>query len=354
MTESFRFFPINISLYKKLPEISDEEIILRIIPPRLKEKQKLKTIVDLSSFFQTILYFFITLCYYAKKETGQDMKKFLFFLISFLFPACAQAGNVILMIGDGMGFNHLKCAAEDRDLYIPTMPFEGSIRTYSANAEVTDSAASATAYSCGQKTNNDYLGKLPNGDDCQTIAEKAVKNGYAVGIYSTDKSTGATPAAFFAHVLHRDNTEVIEQYRLKASDTMDIAVPVEKISDEIAPRLENLSSQPDKKGFFAMFEGALIDMHSHSNQIAEMKTELYDFDLAVMKAVDFAKTHPDTTVIVLADHETGGLTKNCDFTQTTHTGADIPIYAYGNYDYLFSGEQDNTEIHEKMERILFK
>ena len=281
------------------------------------------------------------------------MKTFLFFLISFLFPVCAQADNVILMIGDGMGFNHLKCAAEDRDLYLQTLPVEGRVSTYSADSEITDSAAAATAYSCGKKTNNHYLGKLPNGDSCQTIAEKAVKKGYAVGIYSTDALTGATPAAFFAHAFNRNESETIETYGRKASSIMDITAPVEKISDEVARRLEELSSQPDKKGFFAMFEGALIDKYSHDHRLEEMKQELYDFDLAVMEAVRFANEHPDTTVIVLADHETGGLTEDCVYTRSNHTGADIPLYAYGKKDYLFMGKQDNTDIHRLMEQILF-
>lgn len=281
------------------------------------------------------------------------MKNFLYFLIFFLYSVHANAGNVILMIGDGMGFNHLKCADKDKPLYILTIPIEGSVRTRSANAEVTDSAASATAYSCGQKTNNYFLGKLPDGEDCQTIAEKAVQNGYAVGIYSTDEATGATPAAFFAHVSNRNEREAIERYKTEASFSMDIAAPVSKLSDEILPRLEKLSSQQDKKGFFAMFEAAYIDKHSHSNHLKEMKQALYDFDRAVMKAADFARNHPDTTVIVLADHETGGLTDGCEYTQSNHTAADIPVYAYGRDSIIFLGAQDNTEIYKKMNMILF-
>ncbi|MBR1778160.1 MAG: alkaline phosphatase [Alphaproteobacteria bacterium] len=282
------------------------------------------------------------------------MKKFLFLLIGIFLPTGVHADNFILMIGDGMGANHLKCAAKDKPIYIPTLPVKGSVHTRSADAEITDSAASATAYSCGQKTNNNFIAKLPNGDDCQTIAEKAIQKGLSVGIYSTDYSTSATSVAFFAHALHRYDPETIEKYRQEASAVMDIAVPVEKLSDEIIPRLESLSSQTDKKGFFALFEEAFIDAQSHENHIHEMKQELYDFDYAVMKAVNFVYKHPDTTVIVLADHETGGLTEeDCVYTTRDHTAADIPVYAYGKNASLFAGEQDNTEIHRKMETILF-
>ena len=103
-----------------------------------------------------------------------------------------------------------------------------------------------------------------------------------------------------------------------------------------------------------MFEGALIDTHSHHNQLDKMKEELYDFDLAVQYAADFVRENPDTTLIVLADHETGGLTEECRYTKKSHSGVDIPVCAYGQYANLFEGVQDNTEIYHKMYQILFE
>ena len=84
-----------------------------------------------------------------------------------------------------------------------------------------------------------------------------------------------------------------------------------------------------------------------------MEKELRDFDRAVMKATYFVNKNPDTTVIVLADHETGGLTDECQYTTKNHTGVDIPLHAYGKHAKLFEGEQDNTEIYKKMKEILF-
>ena len=65
--------------------------------------------------------------------------------------------NVILMIGDGMGFNHIKAAqAAYGDLFITTAEkaAEGEVTTYSLNALPTDSAAAATALATGNKTRN--------------------------------------------------------------------------------------------------------------------------------------------------------------------------------------------------------
>lgn len=273
-------------------------------------------------------------------------------LVCLLYAFPTTAENVILMIGDGMGERHLKCAGQDKPLYIPTLPVKGMVRTKSANKTITDSAAAATAYSCGKKTNNHFLGKLPDETDCLTIAEELVTQDFSVGIYSTDYSTGATPSAFYAHVTDRKNNKKIAEYKKKASSSMDIAVPVKKISAVTLPKLNKLSAEPGKKGFFAMFEGAKIDTESHRNNIEKMKQELYDFDDAVMKAVRFAYKNPDTTLIVLADHETGGLNDNCQYTTKKHTSQDIPLYAYGKHADLFEGVQDNTEIYQKIKKIL--
>ena len=276
--------------------------------------------------------------------------KYLTFAFLMTTSLQAAAGNVILMIADGMGDNHIACAERDRPLYLNHLPVHGSVHTRSADNEITDSAASATAYACGHKTNNGYLGKLPDASICKTIAEDAVEQGFPVGIYSTDAETGATPSAFYAKTRDRHLSDKIKRYKDEAAKTMDIAIPVTRLSDEIEPRLTHLSESG--KPFFTMFEEAYTDKHSHSNKLPEMKQALYDFDLSVMKAVAFAGNHPDTTVIVLSDHETGGLTKDCRYTSTWHTGADISVYAYGRGAGLFSGTQDNTEIYTKMKYLL--
>ena len=274
------------------------------------------------------------------------------FTICFLFSFPTKAENVILMIGDGMGENHLKCAEKDKPIYIPTLPVKGTVQTRSANADVTDSAAAATAYACGRKTNNRFLGKLPDGKDCLTIAEELVTNGFSVGIYSTDFSTGATPSAFYAHTTDREDKELIEKYKRKAASSMNILVPAKKISAIVTQNLNKLLQKTKEKGFFAMFEGAEIDTESQKNDLTGMKKQLYDFDYAVMKAANFVYKNPDTTLIVLADHETGGLTDNCQYTTQKHTAQDIPLYAYGKHADLFQGLQDNTEIYQKIKELL--
>lgn len=69
-----------------------------------------------------------------------------------------------------------------------------------------------------------------------------------------------------------------------------------------------IKSLKNPNGFFLMAEGGKIDWACHSNDAASAALEVLDFDKAVKVALDFYEQHPDeTTVVVVADHETGGL-----------------------------------------------
>lgn len=66
-------------------------------------------------------------------------------------------------------------------------------------------------------------------------------------------------------------------------------------------------SQSDK-GFFMMVEGGRIDMASHAQDVTGTVLDTLEFDSAIAKAMDFYKKHPDDTlIVVVGDHETGGL-----------------------------------------------
>ena len=91
--------------------------------------------------------------------------------------------NVIVIIGDGMGPNDITLAEEnvkgvyDFGLVLNRIKNHGLATTHSADAEITDSAASGTALATGIKTNNGYIGKDVNGNDLKNMAEIARENG---------------------------------------------------------------------------------------------------------------------------------------------------------------------------------
>lgn len=62
-----------------------------------------------------------------------------------------------------------------------------------------------------------------------------------------------------------------------------------------------------KRGFFLMVEGGRIDHACHDNDATRAIWEAIAFDQAVRQGIQYARFHKDTLVIVVADHETGGM-----------------------------------------------
>jgi alkaline phosphatase len=66
--------------------------------------------------------------------------------------------------------------------------------------------------------------------------------------------------------------------------------------------------EEDQDGFFLMVEGGRIDHAAHQNDAAAMVQDTLAFDAAVEEAMAFYQAHPsETLVLVVGDHETGGL-----------------------------------------------
>jgi alkaline phosphatase len=139
-----------------------------------------------------------------------------------------RARNVIFFLGDGMGINTLTAAriyavGEAGELTIDTLPESAFVKTYSNDAQVTDSAASMSAYMTGVKQNNGVISMsgdtsaiapaADGGSRClsgpmsgtpvPTLLELAKARGLATGIVTTTSVTDATPAATYAHACHR-------------------------------------------------------------------------------------------------------------------------------------------------------
>ena len=125
------------------------------------------------------------------------------------------AKNVILLIGDGMGDSEITAArnyAEGAGGFfkgIDALPLTGQYTHYSLDKKthkpdyVTDSAASATAWSTGVKSYNGAIGVDVNGKDHVTLLELAKAAGKATGDVSTAEIEDATPAAQLSHVTAR-------------------------------------------------------------------------------------------------------------------------------------------------------
>ncbi|WP_305823398.1 alkaline phosphatase [Massilia brevitalea] len=146
-------------------------------------------------------------------------------------PAKPTTKNIIFFLGDGMGPTTITAArifkhGEDGLLNFERLDRTARIKTYSADAQVTDSAPSMGAYMTGVKINNDVISMQDakpvapakdangnasinrcgagNGSSPMTILELAKANGKAVGAVTTTELTHATPASTFSHVCDRD------------------------------------------------------------------------------------------------------------------------------------------------------
>ncbi len=87
------------------------------------------------------------------------------------------------------------------------------MRTESANAFVTDSAAAASAMSTGYKANNGAISVTPDGARPKTLMEVAKANGKRIGLISTAPIYDASPAAFSVHAKNRrDSESIVNQY----------------------------------------------------------------------------------------------------------------------------------------------
>ncbi|CAJ1854399.1 Alkaline phosphatase H [Aeromonas dhakensis] len=151
----------------------------------------------------------------------------------------SDAKNVILFIGDGMGptvltATRLYKVGEEGNLEIMKLARSARIKTFSNDAQTTDSAPSMAAYTTGVKMNNEVIamssdtkavapGKDVNGNkginNCTsdngkpvpTIIELAKAAGKSVGAVTTTELTHATPAATYSHICHRDAAYAIAE-----------------------------------------------------------------------------------------------------------------------------------------------
>ncbi|KAK8193807.1 alkaline phosphatase-like protein [Phyllosticta capitalensis] len=128
--------------------------------------------------------------------------------------------NLIFMVSDGMGPTSLSLTRsfkqyEHAEPWDNTLILDGHLigqsRTRSSSSLVTDSAAGATAFSCGHKSYNGAISMLPDHQPCGTVLEAAKKAGYMTGLVVTTRITDATPACFAAHVNMRSEEDRIAE-----------------------------------------------------------------------------------------------------------------------------------------------
>lgn len=310
----------------------------------------------------------------------------------------------------------------DRPLAWEKLPHQGLLTTCSIGA-ITDSAAAGTALATGHKTSNGTIsqGPAPGSKRLETIVEQ-VRDKKATGIVTTTHLWHATPAVFASHVKKRGQSyeiarQMVEEsgvdvmmgggskvflgsgkgpdlialamnrgYQVALSDLALKAVDTKKTTkllgvfskeamtyetqrqaDTYEPHLSEMTEAAleilgrDPRGFFLMIEGGRIDHASHVADVGKLLGEMAEFDKTINLVLAWAESHPDTLVIITADHETGGSeivpgdygpgdkvhikwTSKILFI-VPHSSQQVPIYGVGPNAGAIKSHMDNTEVY---------
>ena len=150
------------------------------------------------------------------------------------------------------------------------------------------------------------------------------------------------------------------------ADREHLSEPTVYLEKATAKALDVLSRN-NKNGFFLMIESAIIDGYGHNNDGEGMVVEMQEFNRTLRQMIEYVNQHPETLLVVTADHETGGTgvyynghtpgnegPLKLRFSTSGHTGTVVPIFAYGAGAENFAGVMKNTDIPKKIDALIKK
>ena len=332
-------------------------------------------------------------------------------------PKGKKVKNIIMMIGDGMGYEQISCGwvVAGGRLNFDNMPVFGASRTYATDRLVTDSCAGGTALATGVKTKYGYIGLGPDDNPVSSIIQDAQALGKKTGLTVTCRINDATPAVYVAHSPTRkdeegiaaqiaesgvdfisggglhfwndrtDGRNLIDEMKAKGYtfvdkledisgaaggkflglyDEYDLKHVSERGPILMESTLKALQVLDNPKGFFLMIEGSQIDDWAHRNKVGHMCEELLDFVSVLGAVLEFAARDGQTLVVVTADHATGGLTLlkgsledqtvKVNFSTKGHNGIVVPLFAYGPGAEKLAGVHENAEIGQILRKLFSK
>ncbi|MFW6157634.1 MAG: alkaline phosphatase [Balneolaceae bacterium] len=287
-----------------------------------------------------------------------------------------EAKNIIFMVSDGMSSGTMTLAdlVKHRqhgeqthwiNLYNSDRTFHrGLMDMASLDSPVTDSAAAASSWGCGQRINNGAVNMGPDDEEYPTILQIFKEAGKKTGLVSTARITHATPAGFGINMRSRNmEDEIAAQYLDREYDLLmgggarhfdadqrkdgrdlfqafaeknyavartkqeiqeagderliglffDSHLPYttdHRSSEEYRENVPTLAEMTGKaldllendSGFILQVEGGRVDHGAHANDAAGMIYDQIAFDDAIKVALDFVEDRDDTLLIITTDH----------------------------------------------------
>ena len=197
----------------------------------------------------------------------------------------AEAKNVILLIGDGMGPEPVGLAiyynrfmnGMDKRLNMERLMALGNTGyclTYQYGTVVTDSASAATALASGIKTRDAIIGKDHEGRSMKTLVDIARQLGKSAGVISNTRLTHATPAAFYANIIHRDMENEIAAQLVERGD---LAVAFSGGAQHFIPAGVKVEEYPHLKGIDQKAGWGVSRRKDTRDLIGEAKNKGYTF-----------------------------------------------------------------------------
>ena len=184
-------------------------------------------------------------------------------------------------------------------------------------------------------------------EDKTSLYDLATNAGYKV-TYTQSDAEAVTAA---------DGKVILIDENLADSDSMNYDMDRDDtqwaLADYVSKGIEVLDNDT---GFFMMCEGGKIDWACHANDAGATVTDTLALADSVQVAVDFAKEHPDETLIlVTGDHETGGLTigyAGTDYDTYLDTLSNQKIsYAQFDEEYMAKYKENNTSFEDAMKDV---
>lgn len=142
--------------------------------------------------------------------------------------------------------------------------------------------------------------------DEKNLVEQFKANGYEISFDKEEliRAGNAASTKKLFGVFHPDNMDgSLDRFFLK-KNTVEQYPNQPDLTDMTRSAINVLSKNPD--GFFLMVEAALIDKFNHPLDWERAAFDTIMLSNAVQIAKDFAKTHPDTLIIVTPDHTHSG------------------------------------------------
>ncbi|HEU5210033.1 MAG TPA: alkaline phosphatase [Longimicrobiales bacterium] len=330
--------------------------------------------------------------------------------------SAAPPTRVIFIVGDGSGLAQWSALrlAQDALPAVAELPVIGLVDTRCDCPLTTDSGAGATAYSIGIRTGYTMIGVDADSVPHTTVLEAAEARGLSTGMVTTTHITDATPAAFGAHVPSRyDRYGIAAQYadrdievllgggrwffehhpsgslleRLRTRYTF-VATPAEFArvdfanTDRLLGLFADSTTYPDAsvrpslpdmaraaltildrnpRGFFLLLENEDTDDLNHDNQpFDQVVGGMRELDDMIAVALEYQQRNPETLIVVVGDHETGGLmvtlprgqAPKATFSTRGHSSSMVPLFAGGPGAEAFGNWLTNAQVGQLLMRAV--